>query len=735
MLIASFLLLALLHFSASLVLYLRARKGSQGRALVVLLSLSISTLLWNIANIFLLDDPFVIQNLATASIVNKFAFATAVGIAYFSYSFTSHFPRALARRRRDQIVAYVTVIIMILCFTSQLSGEIYTVSDIETGYNQGPLVTVFIATILFLSIGAARNLIRSSKIEKDRSLRRQSRTILGGLFAMILMALIFILVLPTFGIDEAWTYVLGYFSSYIFTGAILYSMLRQQLFDIKGVLARAAAYVLVFASFILIYFMAAFALTSIIYNFIDINEAGKRFIDVAIVVVLAVAYQPLKRFFDKIAEKIFYRQTYDSQDVIGDLGDITSKEVILKKLVSRSLHTLQQFLQTNGITILFPDKQFVLENKSSKDVLISERSLENADKIFALDKHLSADVLEISDRQVQTNPLLLEYFQEYGIECLVKLSTNQGVVGYILLREKKSGDLYTRKDHSMLLIIRQQLSVALENAERFEQISNFNKELQHKIDRATADLRKTNEKLKQMDETKDEFISMASHQLRTPLTSVKGYLSMVLEGDAGKLNEQQTKLLSQAFTSSQRMVYLIADLLNVSRLRTGKFVIDTSPSNLPEVIKGEISQLTETAAARGLTLTFNDPKDFPILNLDETKIRQVIMNFVDNAIYYTPAGGHINIVLTATDKAVDFKVIDDGLGVPKSEQHHLFNKFYRAENAKRARPDGTGLGLFMAKKVVIAQGGAIIFESKEGQGSTFGFTFPRHELEVKKDAR
>ena len=114
--------------------------------------------------------------------------------------------------------------------------------------------------------------------------------------------------------------------------------------------------------------------------------------------------------------------------------------------------------------------------------------------------------------------------------------------------------------------------------------------------------------------------------------------------------------------------------------------------------------------------------------LDETKTRQVIMNFVDNAIYYTPAGGHIEVQLAETPTTIEFRVEDNGIGVPKSEQPHLFTKFYRAGNARKARPDGTGLGLFMAKKVIIAQGGSLIFESQEGKGSTFGFIFSKHKL-------
>jgi signal transduction histidine kinase len=241
-------------------------------------------------------------------------------------------------------------------------------------------------------------------------------------------------------------------------------------------------------------------------------------------------------------------------------------------------------------------------------------------------------------------------------------------------------------------------------------------------------LRKANERLKELDQTKDDFISMASHQLRTPLTSVKGYVSMVLEGDVGKISTKQKELLDQAFISSQRMVYLIADLLNVSRLKTGKFIIEAKPTNLADVVEGEIRQLIETAKGRGLKLTYQKPTAFPTLMLDDTKIRQVIMNFADNAIYYTPSGGHIAVSLEDKGESIEFTVSDNGIGVPKSEQHHLFGKFYRAGNAKKARPDGTGLGLFMAKKVVVAQGGAIIFRSEEGKGSTFGFNFAKKPL-------
>jgi signal transduction histidine kinase len=116
--------------------------------------------------------------------------------------------------------------------------------------------------------------------------------------------------------------------------------------------------------------------------------------------------------------------------------------------------------------------------------------------------------------------------------------------------------------------------------------------------------------------------------------------------------------------------------------------------------------------------------------LDDNKMRQVMMNMIDNAIYYTPAGGSVTVQLYKTAEELIFKVVDTGIGVAKAEQHKLFTKFFRASNARKARPDGTGLGLFMAQKIIVEQGGAVIFESTEGKGSTFGFRFPLAKIKA-----
>lgn len=415
-------------------------------------------------------------------------------------------------------------------------------------------------------------------------------------------------------------------------------------------------------------------------------------------------------------------ESHDSLDVLG--GKIAqaiagSAEYPFVALLSLSQYSAHELKVTGWSGLNINDKTALTElskvRVSTRDEWFEgrERSI-----FINLKGNKASKIAEVLNIPVAELRLLKEHLPLTAL-YVTKLTTRDSLVGAMAIGFTHEAADLPESDKALLERLGDAVGVAVDNKLLFEENQRVLKKLQA-----------TNEKLKALDEAKDEFISMASHQLRTPLTSVKGYLSMVIEGDAGTVTPMQRKFLDQAFDSSQRMVYLIADLLNVSRLKTGKFVIEKHPTNLADVVEGEISQLVETAAGRGLKLLYDKPKKFPALMLDETKIRQVIMNFTDNAIYYTPAGGTIKVHLKETAQSVEFTVVDNGLGVPKAEQHHMFTKFYRAGNAKKARPDGTGLGLFMAKKVVVAQGGSIIFKSQEGKGSTFGFSFARAKLAV-----
>ncbi len=511
------------------------------------------------------------------------------------------------------------------------------------------------------------------------------------------------------------------------------SIFKYQAFDVKLVAVRAFAYVLTITAFAAIYGALVFAVSTVLLGIDSVNfDETQRFLYIAIAVLLAFTFNPLRNYFNKQTNRLFYRDAYDPQDFLDELNSEIVQNIDMGILLRRVSSVIERHIKCSYCFI----NVFETNETSSKTGL--ELPKINKDTLLELREMLpkSRQKVVVTDELDNDQSHLKDLLTQNDIGIIVPIGGGRGkdskTLAFLVLGLKKSGNIYSKQDIKIIEIIADELVIAIQNALRFEEIQGFAAKLQEEVNTATAKLQRTNKKLRELDETKDEFVSMASHQLRTPLTSVKGYISMVLEGDAGKISKQQRDLLNQAFVSSQRMVYLIADLLNVSRLKTGKFIIEPAPTNLAEVIEGEIGQLRETAKAKKIEIEYKKPKDFPTLALDETKIRQVIMNFSDNAIYYTPRDGKIKVELSEDKSNVYFKVIDNGLGVPKRDQPHLFTKFYRATNARKARPDGTGLGLFMAKKVIDNQGGNILFESEENKGSTFGFCFDKKKHRVKK---
>lgn len=519
----------------------------------------------------------------------------------------------------------------------------------------------------------------------------------------------------------------------IFAASMFIAIFKHGLFDIRSIVARSVAYIFSLLAVGVAFGLLTFAIASIFIKSSRSIDANLRIAYTIIAVMLAIIFPQVKKFFDRATRTIFYRDGYDVQVFLDSFNKVLVSTYDLNKLLNLVSIMIEENLKpTYCLFGLLEDEGIPKRIIGTKRHPQIEESDINFIRHIADAVHGRVIVTELLEQKFNNQRIQL---QKRGISIITKLATSneREGSGYLILGPKKSGSMYTSQDIKVLEIVSNELVVAIQNSLHTEEIEQFNVTLQSRIKDATHKLRSTNEKLRALDEAKDDFLSMASHQLRTPLTSIKGNISLVLDGDAGTISDIQRQMLQQAYGSSQRMVYLIADLLNVSRLKTGKFLIERTPVDLALVIQDEISQLQETAKSRNLTLSYVMPNQVTELMLDNTKTRQVIMNFVDNAIYYTPAGGRIDIVLKETSASIECRVIDNGIGVPKSEQHHLFTKFYRASNARKARPDGTGLGLFMAKKVIATEGGSVIFDTLEGKGSTFGFSFPKKTLAVSPD--
>lgn len=648
------------------------------------------------------------------------------------YYFALVFPYQTKTNAVRQFVYSLPMLIIAVLLLTPLGVSTVTVSNYVVQPEHINFIYTFsdIIGIFYMLVGIGILLLKHRK--SDIKQKNQIKFVLIGLSIAMVVNIITGDFLTLLNIDTSYINF-GGFSLFVFSLFVAYAMIKHGFLDIRFIVARTITYVLTLTTIAALYSALVFG---VIAQVIDLSQVARQeqILYVVVAVFLSFTFQPIRQFFNKISNRLFYRDAYDTQAFLDEFNKTLVATYELDDLLGKSIEIIEENIRPSRCLFVINETQ----NTKNRIVGTGNKSDINREDIHDIGGAVSSlkQKLTVVDELEDKNASLKKHLRDKDMALVARLAaTSSGArpdVGYLMIGPKKSGNLYSSQDLKVIEIVANELVIAVQNALRFEEIENFNITLQGKVDDATKKLRRANEKLRQLDETKDDFISMASHQLRTPLTSVKGYISMVLEGDAGKISHTQREMLGQAFFSSQRMVYLIADLLNVSRLKTGKFIIEPTPVNLGEVVQEELGQLEETAASRSLTLTYDKPKTFPVLMLDETKTRQVIMNFVDNAIYYTPGGGHITVHLIDNKHTVELRVEDDGIGVPKSEQPHLFTKFYRAGNARKARPDGTGLGLFMAKKVIIAQGGSLIFESQEGKGSTFGFIFSKTKLAPEK---
>ncbi|PIR96752.1 MAG: hypothetical protein COT91_04985 [Candidatus Doudnabacteria bacterium CG10_big_fil_rev_8_21_14_0_10_41_10] len=227
------------------------------------------------------------------------------------------------------------------------------------------------------------------------------------------------------------------------------------------------------------------------------------------------------------------------------------------------------------------------------------------------------------------------------------------------------------------------------------------------------------------EQLKTDFVTLSSHQLRTPLSAVKWFSEILISQKRGKLNRKQLDYLKEVHRSNERAIALVNDLLQVSRVEKGKLHLDLVRLDIAELFEEVINTNKLTLSANKMTYHFeivNGP--LPALEVDKAKVKRVMQNLFLNAIKYSPNGGHIDVVVKRTQKEVVCSISDSGLGIPIDQQDGIFQKFYRGGNAAKVQPDGTGLGLFIAKSFVEAHKGKIWFESEEGRGTSFYFSLP-----------
>ncbi|MEA3464223.1 MAG: ATP-binding protein, partial [Patescibacteria group bacterium] len=521
---------------------------------------------------------------------------------------------------------------------------------------------------------------------------------------------------------------LGQIFTLFMVGFAAYAIVVHRLMDIKFVLRRSSVYLISLSTVLILATPIEY-----IFNryFIDITAWA----DLAILILALSIFPPIKRYYYRSANKYFFASLYDSGEVIAKLSDKLRSTLELNRICEFISSALMNAFHTEALGILIYNektKSYTVSRNTGFNISRIKKTIKE-EQLYKLCAQQNEPIIveELKRSSYQQYKQIIDLLTDLKIETVTPLNIKDKTIGIVIAGIKESGDMYNDEDLKVLKVISAQAAIAIENALLYKETKNFAIKLKKEVKKATAELRVANKKLKKLDAAKSEFISIASHQLRTPLTIIKGYISMMLEGAFGQLSEQELSPLEKVYESNERLIQLVENLLNISRIESGRLQFNFTIMRLEDIVGSVIEEMANSAKKKGLRLDYKKPgKPLPGIKIDEEKIRQVIINLIDNAIKYTKQGG-ITVSLSSApsavaalgaDNAIQFCASDTGMGVSQEDLPNLFKKFSRGKGVSTVHTEGTGLGLYVSKMMIEAHQGKIWCESEgKGRGSRFCF--------------
>jgi signal transduction histidine kinase len=318
---------------------------------------------------------------------------------------------------------------------------------------------------------------------------------------------------------------------------------------------------------------------------------------------------------------------------------------------------------------------------------------------------------------------------------LAPIVTQTGTLGFIFVGNRQDAPAITLGDEELITILAGQIGQSIENAQLFDKVFRSSQELEIKVKERTKQLATALSQVEEINKKKTEFLSAVSHELRTPLTSIKGYASILMTGKIGNIPEAVKERLSRINIHSDNLVSLINNLLDITRIESGRVEMHFAPHNTKAVIDNIADLLTPQVTAKEIKLTVNVPAEVPEIYIDPSQAERILINLLSNAIKFTPKGGTIGVTATRVEEGAQFDVADSGIGMSQEDLGKLFTEFFRVENEINQTVKGTGLGLVLARDIVHAHRGRIWVKSQVGVGTTFSFTLPTTKEIYEKNKR
>lgn len=698
----NYLTIATFFATLAVVFVVRGRKPVTNTA-AIFAWFSFVVSLWILSN-FLVDVSPLFK--WDSLLLAKFTLFGAALIPPLMFLFAQYFSKKEVKKF-TLVILFLPVVLFFLILPTEYNIRSVNYFDGVVGIEPGIGYYALLAHFLILCGLAVRTLFIRHRLSRGIE-REQLKYMLLGFTITTLLGLVFDAFLPLLGINSLVT--LGPVSTVFFIGFTTYAIIAHQLFDIRIIIKRTLVY-----SGLLLFALGTYS--AIIFFFTQLF-GGENTLDtktflanLVAATLIALGFEPIKQTLTKATDKYLFKGQYDPQKVLGALSEKLSASVDIRQ-ATESLVTLikEELRLTHTAVIIFKlDDAKVVVKEAIEDGYKDPNVLQLRSENLLLQQFARAPIVLITDLlrreceakdpgdpYAQTCQMLLVDLGKLEVALAIPILVDNKAIGIFFVGEKLSGDMFARSEIDFLKIVANQTANAIEKARFWEE-----------------------------DQLKSEFVSIASHELLTPTAAIKGYLSMILDDGMGQIDDRARIYLEKVYHSSDRLAKLVEDLLNVSRIESGRLKINKRDFSFAESVQRATDELQVNAKNKSLDLAFVPPPT-PLATVfaDPDHVYRVLVNLIGNSIKYTEQGWVRCFVTQFDPQHLLFAVSDSGLGIPKDSIPHLFEKFYRADRKEIAGIQGTGLGLYISKKIIELMGGQLWVQSEVGKGSTFYFTLP-----------
>lgn len=706
-------LVTFLNLVLGFIVYRKNPKSATHR-LLSLITIIVAS--WTISNYFSLNSSTPFQSLFWVQMV---MFLTSpLGPAIYLFSEAYPYSELKISEFKTILIFSVTAILAVLAVSPLMFSQVILTKGVHPV--PGPGVALYgIVSLIFLIL-SFRTIILKYKRSKGLVKVQLQYLVFGIIITFTLQFITNFLFAVVLGFSNL--VIFGPVLSLILIGLISYSIVKHRFLDIHLLVARTIAYSLLI-SFISVFYTLGFFIIGSLFT-TAISKQGL-WISTILALIVAFSFQSLRHQLEKFTDNIFYKNRYDPQLLLENIGRVMASNISLNELTGGILDKLSSEMKISMGTIILLKENRISWIKTTDHQTppeYDEKEINQLVGFFGEENKIDHGRIILLEDLNEGD--IKDIYRKYNFNLVLRLATKQQKLGFLVLGDKSSGDIYSNEDLMVLDILGPQIAVAIQNSLSYEEIRQFSNTLQEKVKAATSELQKANRKLKELDELKDEFVSVASHELRTPMTAIKSYLWMALYKSPKPFDPKTSEYLDIAIKSTDRLIKLVQDLLTVSRIEGKRLIFNLETVDICQLAVQIYKELKIKADENRIKLTFTKPKKPLMVSIDKTRIMEVMENLLGNALKFTPKGGQVNLSLVENENTVEIHIKDTGPGIAKEEQELLFQKFSRLENRPTSNTPGTGLGLYIAKQIIALHHGKIWVESKVGEGSTFVFSLP-----------